>query len=84
MTSQEANEAEASEPKVTITINGVPRQVTPGSGPVSRLKLIGGVPPEDVLCQILPNELVQLQDDQIIQIHGGEQFASRPNSGGAS
>lgn len=84
MTSQEANEPDAPGAKVTITVNGTARQVAAGSGTVARLKNLVGVPPEEVLCQILPNELVQLQDDQIIQIHGGEQFASRPNSGGAS
>jgi hypothetical protein len=84
MSSQDANEAGGSETKVNITINDVTYQVTPASGSVSRLKIIGHVPPEDVLCQIFPDQIVHLQDDQTVQILGGERFVSRPNSGGAS
>lgn len=71
-------------PMVTITVNGVQREIHRGHRPVSDIKVVGHVLATDVLEQLIDGKLVTLPDDGAVVLKGGEVFVSHPGDGAAS
>lgn len=71
-------------PEVTITINGVPKEIHRGHQTVAAIKAAGGVPLADDLEQQVDGKLKLLPDDGAVTIKGGEIFVSHPKDSGSS
>ncbi len=71
--------------KVEITINNNIHTIRSGEHLVTRLKRKGGVSDTHVLCQIVAGKPpVELNDNDRVEIEGGEIFASHQPGGAAS
>lgn len=72
--------------KVEITINNTAYQVCVGEHQVSQLKKKGNVPQDHILNLVTGGQppLTPLNDDDVIDIEGGEVFASHQPTGAAS
>ena len=71
-------------PKVTVTIEGVEKQIHRGSHVVSALKELLGVSPDLALAQVTDGQITPLADDARVTIKGGEAFFKGPRTGGSS
>lgn len=69
---------------VTITINGVDKQIHRGEAKVSEIKALGGIPLADDLEEVVNGKLVPLPDDGKVHIKGGEKFVSHVKDSGSS
>jgi hypothetical protein len=69
---------------VSISINGVTKQIHRGSHLVAEIKVLGGVPLADDLEQVIDGKLTPLPDDGRVTIKGGEIFVSHPKDSGSS
>jgi hypothetical protein len=70
--------------EVKITINGKKYDIKSGVHTVAELKRLGHVPADEILSQFLHGQLVDLDDNAQIKIHGDETFASHVKSSGSS
>lgn len=70
--------------KVKITINGKEYETLTGITTVERLKHLGKVPSDEILSEFKHGQWVDLKDDERVNIHGGEVFASHIKSCGSS
>jgi len=71
-------------PEVTITVNGVPRQIHRGSYTVAKLKEKLGIDASEELDQVVDGQFKPLADDGHIVIKGHEIFVSHKRGGGSS
>lgn len=71
-------------PMVTITINGVKKEIHRGHTTIAELKALGNIPLADQLEQIIDGKITPLPDDGAVTIKGGEVFISHVKDGGAS
>jgi len=62
--------------KVEITINGKNHHTDRGKNAVEELRRLAEVPPAEVLCQLKDGKYTDLGNEEHIEIHGGEVFAS--------
>ena len=69
--------------QIPVFIDGKMMKIPDGEYVVSGLKEVLGVAADRVL-EIKGKELIPLQDDQTIQVHEGEKFASHVRKGGSS
>ena len=69
---------------VSISINGVTKQIHRGSHTVAEIKTLGDVPLADDLEQVIDGKLTPLPDDGRVTIKGGEIFVSHPKDSGSS
>ncbi|MDD5259491.1 MAG: hypothetical protein PHD29_05945 [bacterium] len=69
---------------VSITVNGVPKQIHRGHQTVSEIKTVGGVSPTDDLEQVINGVLTPIADNGAVTIKGGEIFVSHPKDSSAS
>jgi predicted nucleic acid-binding Zn-ribbon protein len=69
---------------VKITINGTDYEIQRGRHTVLELKTLAHIATADKLNQIIGGKLIPLPNDGIVDINGGEIFASNVPSGGSS
>lgn len=69
---------------VTITIDGVDKEIHRGRYTVVELKNLGGIPLAYDLEQVIDGKLVPLPDDGAVTIKGGEKFVGHPKDSGSS
>ena len=69
---------------VSITIDNKIYKVDRGRISVAELKQLGGIPGAYELEEIIDGKLVPLNDDQHVEIKGGEHFVSHPRAGASS
>lgn len=69
---------------VTIKINDLPHEVHRSKYSVGELKVIGKVPPEYELQELIDGKLVPLADNATVLIKGCEEFFSTVKGGGSS
>jgi hypothetical protein len=70
--------------KVTVTVDGVRKQIHRGSYVVIELKAALDVDPSRALDQVIKGEFKPLDDTHRITIKGGEVFVSHVRQGGSS
>jgi hypothetical protein len=69
---------------VTISVDGVERQIARGKYGVSELKAAVNVPATYELDQVVDGEFKALADDGTVHVKGGEAFVSHVRRGGSS
>lgn len=69
---------------VSISVNGVTKQIHRGSQTVAEIKTLGGVALADDLEQVIDGKLTPLTDEGRVTIKGGEMFVSHPKDSGSS
>jgi hypothetical protein len=78
------NAEDTSQGKVTINIDNKPISIRRGQHSVSELKLLGNVPAEYALDQIVDGVLTELANNSKVHVRGNEVFSSHPRTGGAA
>lgn len=71
-------------PEVTIKVDGEPVKIHRGDYPVAEFKKLIGVPPSQELEQVIDGQFKLLDNDDRIEIRGGEIFVSHGKGGGSS
>jgi len=69
---------------ITTVVDGVDHQVRRGKWIVRELKAALGIDPAEVLAEITPQGLKDLDDDAEIELHPKEKFMTHARSGGSS
>lgn len=70
--------------QVTVTVDGKRHNVLEGTYVVSEFKKLVGVDPSKELDEVVHGELRPLDDNQPIDVKGGEVFISHARQGGSS
>jgi len=70
--------------RVTVTLDGKRHNVLEGTYVVSEFKKLVGVDPSKELDEVVHGELRPLDDNQRIDVKGGEVFISHARQGGSS
>jgi len=81
---EDRDHADRGKNKVTVTIDGVRKEIRRGTYIVAELKGALDVDPSRALDQVINGEFKPLDDTQRVTIQGGEVFVSHVRQGGSS